>query len=204
LYEETLCKREICGYDACPWKKSFFSIAQAENYNNDQKQHQEAARGGNNGTKTGHNNTNNDIGEPRDTTIRQAGDAVDSSTAEDATAQDAARIQHFAEKAAEVAGKSPEKAPTLKTDSFTNTGQAALQSDEIPRPYCYLAKVRGAAIIEYGYNGWVDPAKIAKATGILECQACRALCHLGYVQIERQGGGIGFRQKTAADAAVVA
>jgi len=117
--------------------------------------------------------------------------------------QDAARIQHFAEKAAEVAGKSPEKAPTLKTDSFTNTGQAALQSDEIPRPYCYLAKVRGAAIIEYGYNGWVDPAKIAKAAGILECQACRALCHLGYVQIERQGGGIGFRQKTAAEAVAV-
>lgn len=130
LYEETLCKREICGYDACPWKKSFFSIAQAENYNNDQKQHQEAARGGNNGTKTGHNNTNNDIGEPRDTTIRQAGDAVDSSTAEDATAQDAARIQHFAEKAAEVAGKSPEKTPTLETDSFTNAGPATLQSDE--------------------------------------------------------------------------
>jgi len=99
----------------------------------------------------------------------------------DNAAQDAARIQHFEKKAKEVAAKSP---------------------DEIPRPYCYLAKVRGTAIAEYGYNGWVNPAKIAKATGILECQACRALCHLGYVQIERQGGGIGFRQKTAAEAVV--
>ncbi len=106
--------------------------------------------------------------------------AADAPTADQ---QDVARVEHFEKKAKEVSAKSP---------------------NEIPRPYCYLAKVRGAAIIEYGYNGWVDPAKIAKATGILECQACRALCHLGYVQIERQGGGIGFRQKTAADAAVVA
>jgi hypothetical protein len=133
-------------------------------------------------------------------TVAPSPDVDISAAAPSADKQDAARDEHFEKKAAEISGKSPEKTPPEETVLLESDKPDSLQNDEIPRPHCYLAKVRGAAVIEYGYNGWVDPAKIAKAAGILECQACRALCHLGYVQIERQGGGIGFRQKTAAEA----
>lgn len=99
--------------------KNFFSIAQAKNTDNDRKQHQEATDGTDNRPKNLPDGTDNAIGGPCDLTIRQTGDAVDSPAADpSATAQDAARNQHFAEKTAEVAGKSPEKTPTLETDSL--------------------------------------------------------------------------------------
>ena len=119
--------------------------------------------------------------------------------------QDEARHDHFKKKASEVAGPGlpagePEQAPPGEEppgpEAHPDSGphEPVEKVEPIPRPHCYLAKVRGAAIIEYGYSGWVDPAKVAKAAGILECQACRALLHLGYEQFERTGGGLGFKQ----------
>jgi len=120
-------------------------------------------------------------------------------------AQNAAQKEHFKKMASEVAGPGlpagePEQAPPGEEppgpEAHPDSGphEPVEKVEPIPRPHCYLAKVRGAAIIEYGYSGWVDPAKVAKAAGILECQACRALLHLGYEQFERTGGGLGFKQ----------
>jgi len=133
------------------------------------------------------------------------GTGVNAQTPDGVDVQDEARHDHFKKKASEVAGPGlpagePEQAPPGEEapgqEAHPDSGphEPVEKVEPIPRPHCYLAKVRGAAIIEYGYSGWVDPAKVAKAAGILECQACRALLHLGYEQFERQGGGIGFRQ----------
>ncbi|HOV82908.1 MAG TPA: hypothetical protein PLQ01_09585 [Methanothrix sp.] len=124
-----------------------------------------------------------------------------SSELEAANARQVEREKHFNDVAAKITA---EKAATEPEDNGAarpsepaekNSSTEDGPKDEIPRPVCYLAKVRGAAIIEYGYNGWVDPAKIAPKAGLLECQVCRALVHLGYEQFERHGGGIGFRQR---------
>jgi DNA repair photolyase/primase-polymerase (primpol)-like protein len=67
--------------------------------------------------------------------------------------------------------------------------------ETVKRPFCYLAKLRTLAMMEYGMNGWVNPSKIAPKCGLLECQACRGLLHLGYVQYTRSDGSIAYRQK---------
>ncbi|MDM7912171.1 MAG: hypothetical protein QUS09_03655, partial [Methanotrichaceae archaeon] len=75
--------------------------------------------------------------------------------------------------------------------------------DAVKRPYCYLAKLRTLALMEYGMNGWVNPAKIAPKCGLLECQACRGLLHLGYIQYTRPDGSIAFRQRRSDELAPV-
>ena len=67
------------------------------------------------------------------------------------------------------------------------------------KPYCYLAKLRAIAIVEYGLNGWVDPRKIGPEVGLLECQACRGLEHLGYERIDGKIG-TGYRQHRPGEA----
>ena len=60
-------------------------------------------------------------------------------------------------------------------------------------------KIRAAAISEYGLCGWVDPAKLAHALGIPLDEA-EAWLRAHYVAYERDGGGLGYRQRRAGDA----
>ncbi|OPY54061.1 MAG: hypothetical protein A4E48_00447 [Methanosaeta sp. PtaU1.Bin060] len=62
---------------------------------------------------------------------------------------------------------------------------------------CHLAKLRAAAIMEYGMAGWDDPVKLSLAIGLPVCLIMRGLDHLGYERYERAGGGVGYRQQVA-------
>jgi len=57
------------------------------------------------------------------------------------------------------------------------------------------SRIRGAAIVEYGQNGQVDPRKLALALKIPEDQITIELSKLGYTPEERPGGRIMFKQR---------
>jgi len=59
-------------------------------------------------------------------------------------------------------------------------------------------RIRGAAIVEYGQNGQVDPRKLALALKMPEDQIIIELSKLGYVPEERPGGRTVFRQRVSA------
>ena len=60
-------------------------------------------------------------------------------------------------------------------------------------------KIRAASIAEYGINGWVNPQKIANTLKI-PLSEVEAWLQANYVPFERQGGGIGYRQRRAEEA----
>jgi hypothetical protein len=55
-------------------------------------------------------------------------------------------------------------------------------------------KIRAASMMEYGMNGWVDPAKLAHAQKI-PLEEVTAWLQANYEAYERSGGGIGYKQR---------
>jgi len=60
-------------------------------------------------------------------------------------------------------------------------------------------KIRAASIAEFGMAGWVDPRKIANALN-LPSDEVEAWLQANYAAFERDGGGIGYRQKRTGEA----
>ena len=67
------------------------------------------------------------------------------------------------------------------------------------KPEDSTKKIKAAAIAEYGLHGWVDPAKLAHALK-LPLSEVEAWLQANYAAFERDGGGIGYRQKRAGEA----
>jgi DNA repair photolyase len=61
-------------------------------------------------------------------------------------------------------------------------------------------KIRAAAIVEYGTNGWVDPVKIANDLK-LHRDEVEAWLQANYVAYDRPGSGVGYRQRKAGEGA---
>jgi hypothetical protein len=67
------------------------------------------------------------------------------------------------------------------------------------KPEDSTKKIKAAAIAEYGMHGWVDPAKLAYALK-LPLPEVDAWLQANYAAFERDGGGLGYRQRRTGDA----
>lgn len=60
------------------------------------------------------------------------------------------------------------------------------------------ARIRAAALMEFGTAGWVDPAKLAHALK-LPPDEVEAWLRANYMAFDRPGGGVGYRQRRAGE-----
>lgn len=86
------------------------------------------------------------------------------------------------------------KATDDEDDAFVNASSCFHESKTLAS----CEKIHAAAMMEYGMNGWVDPAKLAHAQKI-PLEEVTAWLQANYEAYDRSGGGIGYRQKKAAE-----
>jgi DNA repair photolyase len=96
------------------------------------------------------------------------------------------------------AGKSYKIKPSLQK-AAQGDGPDPEEPAKVPAQVDTSEKIRVAAIIEYGINGWVDPRKISFSLK-LPLEEIEAWLQTNYIAYERTGGGIGYRQRRAGEA----
>ena len=109
---------------------------------------------------------------------------------------------NFSEMPSHPSQPSPDSGSEKPNPSRSGENGPTMSKRDMPTPDKQSAKpekIKAAAIAEYGMHGWVDPAKLAHALK-LPLPEVEAWLQAHYLAFERDGGGIGYRQKRAGEA----